>query len=268
MEIKQNRGYRLPLTKIQIIASYKAGKSCYELAKICKCTPQSIFAILKKNNIKRRTLSEACRKYKHDRHYFDVIDTEPKAYFLGLLYADGNVFQDVVSIALQQPDKSILNKLKKALKYTGPIIPVKKSGGRQPQWKLTITSSELAQGLSKWGLIPNKGFHLLFPVLPDALYPHFIRGYFDGDGCIYINKKQDYLFSLVGTHELLSGIQQILIQRLGLSQTKLYHPPRLSSKNLWILTYQGRRNVQTIRELLYTRSSVWLTRKQKKFFSI
>jgi intein-encoded DNA endonuclease-like protein len=205
-------------------------------------------------------------KYSHDTSFFDVIDTEEKAYFLGLLYADGNVSKKVISISLQEQDKHILDKFKECLKYTGPIISVTKKGNRKQQYKLTITSEPLVVSLSKWGMFPNKGFKLTFPQISPSLYNHFIRGYFDGDGCIYVNPKNyDYLFSIVATKEVLEPLQNILIKELGLNKTKLYNPPKVKGMNLFILTYQGRINVALIKDYLYTNATIYLQRKYEKF---
>ena len=105
MVIKQNKGYKLPLSKLEIIQKYKKGFSMYEIAKLCNCTPQTIFHFLKQAGVKSRSLSVASTTYKHDTHYFDKIDTEDKAYFLGLLHADGNITKNLISISLQESDK-------------------------------------------------------------------------------------------------------------------------------------------------------------------
>jgi len=270
MVIKQNKGYKLPLSKIQIIELYKSGNSCYKIANMCNCTPQSIWSILKKAEITLRSLSSAALKYKHNTSYFKEIDTQEKAYLLGLLYADGNIFNNTLSITLQEQDKPIIERFKKALKYTGPVLPIKKSGNRKQQWKLSVTSPDLVKDLLDHGMFPNKGFFLKFPIsMPYKLASHFIRGYFDGDGCIYTNpKNHDYLFSVVSTKEVLKYFRDIFIHELGLSRTQLYNPPKAKNKNLYILTYQGKNNVRLIRGFLYKRANIFLQRKKDKFFSV
>lgn len=270
MVIKQNKGYKLPLSKIQIIELYNSGKSCYKIADMCNCTPQSIWYILKKAEILLRSLSSAAFKYKHNTSYFKEINTQEKAYLLGLLYADGNVSKNVLSISLQEQDKHIIERFKKALKYTGPILPIKKTGNRKQQWKLSVTSPDLVKDLLDHGMFPNKGCFLKFPInMPYKLVSHFIRGYFDGDGCIYSNpKNKDYLFSIVSTKEVLEYFRDIFIHEVGLSRTKLYNPPKAKDKNLYILTYQGRNNIRLIRAFLYKRAHIFLQRKKDKFFTI
>jgi intein-encoded DNA endonuclease-like protein len=267
MVIKQNKGYKLPLSKLEIITKYISGESCYAIAKDCNCTPQTIYSIIKKSGTQLRTLSEAATKYTHDKNFFNTINTEVKAYYLGLLYADGNVTNNVLSISLQEKDKDILEKFKEHLKYTGPLLSINKSGNRQNQIKLSITSPKLVTDLLKHGLYPNKGTTLMFPsTIPEKLQHHFIRGYFDGDGCVYANdKSKDYLFSMLGPENFLINVQNILINNLAINRTKLYNPKNCKITKLHVLTYQGKQNLNKISSFIYFKATVFLERKYIKF---
>lgn len=267
MVIKQNKGYKLPLSKLEIIKKYILGSSCYTIAKECNCTPQTIYSIIKKSGTPLRTLSQAATKYKHNENFFSIIDTEEKAYYLGLLYADGNVSNRVLSISLQEKDGYILEKLKNFINYTGPILTINKPGNRQKQIKLSITSPTLIKDLFRHGLYPNKGTTLKFPTtVPKQLQHHFIRGYFDGDGCIYVNNKsKDYLFSMLGPQDFLINVQDILINNLEINRTKLYNPKNCKITQLHVLTYQGRQNVSKIFSLIYLNATIFLERKYNKF---
>ena len=77
--------------------------------------------ILKKNNIIPRNKSIANRIYFCDDNYFEKIDSKDKAYFLGLLMADGNKYKNTVRIELQEKDKSILELFKKYIEYEGNL---------------------------------------------------------------------------------------------------------------------------------------------------
>jgi intein-encoded DNA endonuclease-like protein len=267
MVIKQNKGYKLPLSKLEIINRYVFGDSCYVLAKQCNCSPQTIYSIIKKSGTQLRTLAEAATKYTHDKDFFNEINTEEKAYYLGLLYADGNVTNKVISISLQEKDKNILEKLKNYLSYTGPLLIINKIGNRQNQIKLSITSSKLVKDLLKHGLYPNKGTTLNFPsTVPEHLQHHFIRGYFDGDGCIYANNiSKDYLFSMLGPKDFLIKIQDILISSLAINKTKLYNPKNCKITQLHVLTYQGKQNINKIFSFIYSDATIFLDRKYNKF---
>lgn len=268
MKIKQCKHYKLPLSKLEIINLYKSGKSSYEIATLCNCSPQSIFYHLKQNKISIRSLSVAMTKYTYNKDYFKIIDTEDKAYFLGLLYADGNVHNNKMTINLQEKDKHILETFKLYINYTGPLTNNIKKENRQPQWRLGITSSELVNDLLIHGIIPVKSFKLTFPTtIPKELQHHFIRGYFDGDGCIYVpNNKANCSFSLVSTFELLESIKLILVNELQFNNNNLYNPPKVKGKNVFTLSYYGRKSLIRLRNWLYKDATIYLNRKHDKFF--
>lgn len=77
--------------------------------------------ILKDNNIKIISNVEKLRKYEIDENYFDIIDSEHKAYTLGFLYADGynNEKKNIVKISLMEDDIDILKQIRE------PICPNK-----------------------------------------------------------------------------------------------------------------------------------------------
>ncbi|MBI2087073.1 MAG: hypothetical protein HYT69_02785 [Candidatus Zambryskibacteria bacterium] len=63
---------------------------------------------------------------------------------------------------------------------------------RNAKWKmgyrLQIGSKEMFADLIKLGFTPNKSLIVDFPKIPNNLLGDFVRGYFDGDGCIYFKQ--------------------------------------------------------------------------------
>ena len=166
-----------------------------------------LIKVAKRNNIyvpKRE-------KYSKDVHYFDEINTPNKAYILGLLYADGcnNVKNYTIQLWLQEQDKSLLEVIKDELKYEGPLrYKIYDSPNCKNQFGLNIANKYLSISLEKLGMVQNKSNILTFPkFLQPDLVPHFIRGIFDGDGCMSwnINRKTWYV-SIVGTYDICCGI--------------------------------------------------------------
>src|SRR5947209_1873680 len=72
-----------------IIELYLAGVTLEEAAARFGYSPGTVINVLKRRAITRRSLSEAQRRYAVDESFFDYIDTEDKAYWLGFLTADG-----------------------------------------------------------------------------------------------------------------------------------------------------------------------------------
>ena len=117
--------------------------------------------------------------------YFKVIDTEKKAYILGFFYADGYNNEDFGIIEFTQKECriDILQKIKVELNSD---VDIKLYNGSRA-YVLNVCSKDMSQDLKKCGAPKNKAHILKFPdnsIVPDELIPHFIRGYFDGDGCI------------------------------------------------------------------------------------
>ena len=164
------------------------------------------------------------RKYNFNEHYFDTIDDQNKAYFLGLLYSDGyhNVKQNVLSITLQEEDKHILEQLNALLENNRPLKFIN-NHAKNPNWKncyqMAFISPHTSMVLEKYGVVGAKSLILEFPKwLNEELYPHFIRGFFDGDG--HISKAQyKYNMSIISTEAFCCAVQDILTNTLGIKST-------------------------------------------------
>lgn len=137
-----------------------------------------------------------------------------------------------------------------------------------PLFAAVITNKHLSNTLNKWGVVNNKEFKIKFPNwLDPQLQSHFIRGYFDGDGSIFLNRK-DYCFSLIGTMEFLSRVQEILIDNCNLTKTKLDNRFPKRHTNIRNLRYSGNTQVQRIFNYLYKDATIYMTRKFEKFKNI
>lgn len=102
------------ITQEEIIKKYQTGNfSMNSLAKLYKCDYSTISSILRRNNIEKFSHGTHIINYKLEESYFDNINTQEKAYFLGILFADGcnHSNKNQVSIALKEDDKELLIKL-------------------------------------------------------------------------------------------------------------------------------------------------------------
>lgn len=188
--------YNVP-TKVQILKDssneivyfYNNGYSASHIASMYNVSKKTILNLLHKHGVDMRDARLCHRKYTLNEHYFDVIDSQDKAYILGLLWADGyNDGNGHVSISLQEDDVDILNKIKNAIGTNIPLNYRRFSEyrkGWKNQYRLFINSKHISKKLDSYGMYPNKSLVVKFPNwLDEQLYPHFIRGYCDGDGHI------------------------------------------------------------------------------------
>lgn len=215
-----------------------------------------------------RDYKTVSRKYQVDDHFFDEIDTEEKAYWLGFLYADGYVTtqgnQKKVGVALKSDDHNHLEQLRDSLSSTYPVKKYKqKSYGTEIEYsRLLITSDRLYEQLTSKGVVESKSLILTFPseaIVPQYLVHHFIRGYFDGDGSLA--KDGDlFKFKLMGTQEMLNDICDVL----QLGERKLYQR-RKTTKNTYSIEVGGRQQVINLMEKLYDGATIYLQRKYERY---
>lgn len=152
------------------------------------------------NAIKAKTnkLGLIKSKYIYNKDYFKVIDSEEKAYWLGFIYADGYVCANdtgsELGIELQIGDIEHLKKFNKSL--CGNIPVTKKvslcnlNGKYYDSCLIRIYCTKMVRDLGALGVSNNKSYDIKMPEIDPKYLHHFIRGFFDGDGCICESKKK------------------------------------------------------------------------------
>ena len=265
--------------KSELFTKYETGKyTGTDLAKHYNISSVAVNALLRRNGYKAKSQSELQRKYNVDETFFDVIDTEEKAYVLGLLYADGynNTDRNSINLGLKETDKEILEKITALIQPTKPLQYVSTSsqrkktgfGNSQNQYRLIISNKHISQRLIELGCGKAKTHNLKFPTeeqVPTHLVRHFVRGYFDGDGSVSGDKQKQ--FSFVGTTDFLLPLQQVLVKELDFSQTKFDKRCKDRDNNIRSLRYCGVIQCITFRDWLYKDATIYLERKKKIFDS-
>lgn len=249
-----------------ICIKYQQGYSARKIAKQYNVCTETIMTVLRKNELTIRNNSERMKRYSCNDNYFLEINTPEKAYFYGWMLSDGYVGNNVIKLQLQEGDKKILEKFKQALFYTGPISHKKKATeNRQNSSLLQIYSKNLAENLAKHGCIQRKSHKTYFPSISTDLYSHFIRGLFEGDGCVYEDKRSKSLvFRLMGNKPLLEKVQEILISNCKLNKTKFNHN-KVHPNNIVTLAYYGNNNCDKIFSFIYKNcGDLYLSRKYEK----
>jgi len=113
--------------------------------------------------------------------------TPEMAYVLGFFTADGNMIKNKRGahfIEFQITDKNLLERIRGLLGSNHKIAVHKRNTKWKPSYRLQIGSKTIFHDLLKLGLTPNKSRRLNVPNMPKRYFPDFIRGYFDGDGCV------------------------------------------------------------------------------------
>ena len=155
---------------------------------------------------------------------FFKIWTPEMAYIFGFWIADGNMFEKCNKISFVSKDYNLLNIVKYKLDSDYKI------SNHANNFQLQIYNKIFYDDLFKLGGIPAKSLTIQFPEVPNEYLSHFIRGYFDGDGCFYIKKinnkkkKHEYLASdFVGNIDFLSDLKNKIKENANIDATGLYH---------------------------------------------
>lgn len=249
----------------QIVSDYyKDGMSIRELAKKYKCSTAPIISLFKRRGINFRAKS-TYRKYSIDEHYFDNIDTEEKAYILGLLYADGGNCSKknhyIVSLTLHPKDIDILEKIRFALKMESPIVDWINSKSGKTYKRINICSKHMVCALEAHGIVPRKSLVVTYPGwLREDLYRHFIRGLFDGDGSI--QSDLEYI-NLCGSVHLMSKIKEILEKNFN-ANIRIYNDGS-HHRDFASMFCSTRRDMILILHWMYDNSTISLDRKYQLY---
>lgn len=142
--------------------------------------------------------------------------TPEMTYILGFLFADGNIIYSKRGTwfwSLQITDIEILKKIKEELNSFHKISLKKKVKNQKQIYRIQIGSKEMCKDLLRLGLTPRKSKTIIFPKVPTKYFPDFLRGYFDGDGGVWVglkNKKQKTKTLTIGT-SFTSGSRIFLV---------------------------------------------------------
>lgn len=229
-------------------------------------------------NIGARSHREANSKYSFNENFFNQIDTEEKAYWLGFLIADGYITKRdnsyKIGIALSSCDIGHLEKLNKSLDSDYPIRTyeaTKNSYSNNSYSRLIYSSKTMFNDLLKYNFVEHKTNILNPPDLSllNDFTSDFIRGYFDGNGSIAhtnTEKSNSYAFKLVSTKEFLDFVNAYIKEKLGFSANKYYK--RRDYQKVMSLEFGGNLKTQKILDLLYKDASIYLDRKYNRYIDL
>jgi len=249
----------------EIIEKCNNGIDTITLGKLYDIKPDNIRHFLRKHN---GSNWRGRRKYTLSESYFEEINTPNKAYLLGFLCADGHVSErrasEGIQIEIQARDKEILEFYRRELETNKPIKDSIKMG--QPYKRIRILSTKMRDDLNRLDIRHHKTQTLTFPRIVKELESHFIRGYFDGDGCIYIKEKHlaHSCASIIATPLMCETLKEIFSRELGI--TANIRAIRKGKRYLFAKTIhiEGGNQLEKFIDYIYNDASLYLTRKYKK----
>ena len=257
---KRNNG----VSKEQIFEMYKLyiqGKNTREIGEMYNLSGAHVSRLFHREFLELRDQHETSRKHQFNENFFDSIDTQEKAYYLGLLWADGtnSLKRHCIQIGLQEKDKYVLEQMLIVMDADYEIRCIKsKYPGGQDIYRVSLFSEHMSKKLNDIGMIPNKSLILKFPTcIPHDLISHFIRGVFDGDG--YISHGTDYTCEIMGTEDFCIELQRQLLEA-GID-SKIYNTTLRKESSTRRLYIGKKENTYKFLTYIYNEHTVCLKRK-------
>lgn len=248
-------------------------KSINVLRKQFKLQFKDIKNILIEHNVMPRTHRDSRKKYEYNEDYFSTINTPEKAYWLGFIYADGFITKKTNGnpvFGLTLAEKEPLIKLNRCLNSNKPIGEYKKRGYKKDgyEYKLAFCSEKLVSDLEKWGCVENKTFKLKFPsFLDENLRSHFIRGFFDGDGSVFLHIIKHNNNEYIALGVTICGIKNFLydLSKYINTETCIYKDKRKITDCYSIKLLSNIRCLHFYHYIYKNAGDMYLTRKRDKF---
>ncbi|MBF8984688.1 hypothetical protein IZY60_14185 [Lutibacter sp. B2] len=217
------------------------------------------------NRLKQLDVLEDRRKYKVDQDYFDVINTNNKAYWLGFILADGCLKKDTnqLSIGLSYKDRKHLEKFRTEIKSNKPIsnekATVKNKIHRTSYFR--INNKKMYNDLLKYNVCNNKSCNEKPVILEQQYSSHYIRGIYDGDGWISWGKGWSELGFGMG-YEILSFIRDNFEKYAGVKNYKI-----IPYKKIYRYRLTSKKEILKALNYMYDNGNVYLDRKHERFLN-
>lgn len=245
-----------------LIESYNTGETTRDIAARLGVSRYTVARRLHAAGVAVRP-AHARATYSHDRTFFDMIDTESKAYWLGFIAADGCITRrgkkgSALTVALAAKDRQHIERLRDALGATNPI----EEQPRTQSARLSIGGDALPDALARHDILPRKSLTQGWPTLTGELLRHWLRGYFDGDGSISLcrarGRKPSLQLNVIGAVALIDQWRDHF-EPIGGGRGSLVVPR--GNRAVAVAQYGGNRQVRLIHEYLYGDSTIALPRK-------
>jgi len=205
-----------------------------------------------------------------NERFFQEINNEKNAYFLGLLISDGNVFNDStgrqasISITLDLKDEYLLQAFKEAVNSNTSIGYDGRGCGQ-----IAVRSNLMAQDLAQYGVVPRKSYNTYLPQINKSMMSHLIRGILDGDGSILAKQNGTrflHSISFCGTHQLMSDISDYCYNNLSLQQKPNVYDYK--NKQLSEMKIQNYDDIKKFGNWIYSNATIYMKRKKEKYDEI
>ena len=213
-------------------------------------------------------------KYSQNSDFFEEWNGDV-AYILGFIYADGCIRkprkgQNSNILMIDITDEDLLVAIRDKIAPKRRITVSKRSNEKHPKWKdnymLHIPDDKMVADLEKLGVHERKTPVKKFPDVPKEYLADFVRGYFDGDGSVFLspckNRYPNFVVTIVsGSREFLLSMKEIF-KEMKIKSGLTHRPPSTNALRF--------SSLQAVRfcEFIYSgKSDIKLERKYERYIN-
>jgi hypothetical protein len=229
-----------------------------------------------RNIVKSRGYTPTCRRSDLNENFFDVIDSEVKAYWLGYLAADGTIRVrecgiskdgkkrnrgNSIHLKLSTMDEAHLIKFRdvvcpnSVLKYSTSVVTTRK-GNISTSYNviLNLYSNHIVSQIIDKGVGPRKTFTVGKPNIEEKYIRHYLRGLFDGDGTVRIDGTTKMTYSIASASEKMYEFLYDHLKSLDIDMRRYGINCVIARKE----------DTMRFHDYIYKDATVWLERKRDK----
>ena len=204
-----------------------------------------------------------------DENFFNGWSHE-LAYFIGWMASDGNISEENNTFRITSTDIKHLENLFSLFSY-GWTTTIRewdkeKYPNYNPAGTISIAREDIMNRLIDYGIPPNKSLIMEMPYIPSKYMRDFVRGVFEGDGCITFSSiiSPKIVFA-TGSERFAYGLGKAIEKQTGL-KVHVY----VDKKNTWTLEYNSITSVKMLFKYMYegVPSELILKRKYDVFIEL
>lgn len=257
---------RLPIYAEHVASLYESGRTMDWIANHLGTSKRIIANRLIEAGVKSRSHRERFNTViaRSLVDYFSNFKGRESAYILGYTMADGSIAEQNgkcsgVHFACAIKDRALLDGIKRELNLHFEVKEVKNGTGV----RLRLDCATVAEAFEANGVVRRKTYiDCDFPIMPERCLPHYIRGVFDGDGCVYYNQEAGNMsVQFLGSKKFISGLRDVLTERANVRENSV-----LSRPGHWSVAWQSADQIKRIHDFMYPSGDyMFLERKREKF---
>ena len=252
-------------TQQEIVEDYQNNTTFAEIKDRYGTGRKQVYSILGKNKVELRGpgwhSSETNRKYEWDYEFF-TRETPETYYWAGFILADGclrvdeKASHDQIEVALSTKDLDHLKEFCDAVDISHDAINFRSDADI---CRVALNKQGLHEDVERFGIVPNKTYDWHDPEpIPEKYLPHFLRGWFDGDGSV--SESQIQLCS----HKHGTRYYARQLKRLGYEGTHSFYE-QTDGDVYDVLCVAGRQQILDVWRTCLKTDDPYMARKHDRF---